>query len=119
MLFLPWRETGPDFSGGDSGSPASLAVASSALPDRLFAYAGLSKGKFLVASGNMADPRFSEAVIFLVGHGPDGAMGLVINRPTKTRLSDAFPDLDSLKKRTDTLLFGGPVRIDMLFMLIR
>jgi putative transcriptional regulator len=119
MLFLPWRETGPVFSGRHSGSPVSPAFASSALPNRLFAYAGLSKGKFLVAGGNMADPRFSETVIFLVGHGPDGAMGLVINRPTKARLSEAFPDLDGLKKRTDTLLIGGPVRTDQLFMLIR
>jgi len=119
MYFRPWRENGMDFSSCHSGCFTSFAVSSDASSEGSLAYALLSKGKFLVATGNITDPRFSETVIFLVSYGPDGAMGLVINRPTKARLADAFPDLERLKKRTDTLLLGGPVRTDQLFMLVR
>ena len=37
------------------------------------------KGHFLVAMPEMADERFHEALIYLVGHGDEGAMGLVVN----------------------------------------
>ena len=94
-------------------------LASAATPSRFFAYADLSKGKFLVAGPNIEDPRFSEAVIFLVDHGPGGAVGLVINRPTETTLSSIFPEIDALKNRPDTVFFGGPVRTDQMFMLVR
>ncbi len=79
----------------------------------------LSKGKFLVAGREMKDPRFAEAVIFLVDYSARGAMGLVINHPSHARLSKAFPDMEGLKKRTDPLYIGGPVRIDQMFMLVR
>lgn len=84
-----------------------------------YPYAEIAKGKFLVAGRNVTDPRFSGTVILLVDHGPDGAMGLVINRPTGAALSEVFPELEGLKKRTDALFLGGPVRTDQMFMLIR
>jgi putative transcriptional regulator len=39
------------------------------------------KGRLLVATTDMTDPRFNQAVIFMVHHDATGAMGLVINRP--------------------------------------
>jgi putative transcriptional regulator len=79
----------------------------------------LDKGKFLVASPNLGDPRFAEAVILLIHYDNQGAMGVVINRPTKLRLSDAFPDTEEFKQRTDTIYFGGPVAITQILILIR
>ena len=79
----------------------------------------LSAGKFLVASREMKDPRFLETVILLVSYGPDGAMGLVINRPTRTKLSRVFPDVGGLKARSDVFFMGGPVRPDQMSLLIR
>lgn len=79
----------------------------------------LSKAKFLVAGRNMKDPRFSETVLLLVEYGPQGAMGLIINRPTEVRLSSAFPKIGELKQRHDTIYIGGPVNIDRMFLLIR
>ena len=38
-------------------------------------------GKVLLASPNMLDPRFFEAVIFLCSHSDEGAMGIMINKP--------------------------------------
>jgi putative transcriptional regulator len=84
-------------------------------------YSGLkpSKGKFLVAGRSMGDPRFRETVILLIRHGSDGAVGLIINRPTKVKLSHAFPEIKVLENRSDTLFLGGPVGADQMFMLAR
>ena len=38
------------------------------------------KGQFLVATPDIGDQRFSESVIYLVGHSEDGAMGLIVNQ---------------------------------------
>ena len=38
-------------------------------------------GSFLVASPMLEDPNFARAVVLLLQHGPDGAFGLVVNRP--------------------------------------
>lgn len=46
------------------------------------------KGQLLVATPDMSDERFSETVVYLVAHGDDGAMGLVVNK--------AVPDMDLL-----------------------
>ncbi|MEW6739932.1 MAG: YqgE/AlgH family protein [Nitrospirota bacterium] len=79
----------------------------------------LKKGKFLVASTNIKDPRFAETVIFLVDHGPQGTMGLIVNRPTDIRLSKMFPDINGLEKVPDFIYIGGPVERNRLFMLIQ
>jgi putative transcriptional regulator len=38
-------------------------------------------GQILIAMPAMTDPRFSQSVIFLCAHTPDGAMGIVLNQP--------------------------------------
>ncbi len=40
-------------------------------------------GKLLVAMPGMGDPRFNKAVVFICAHSPEGAMGLIINKPAK------------------------------------
>jgi putative transcriptional regulator len=37
-------------------------------------------GKLLVAMPSMPDPRFARTVVFICSHGPEGAMGLIVNR---------------------------------------
>lgn len=79
----------------------------------------LSKGKFLVASRKLGDPRFQETVVLLISYGRNGSMGLIINRPVKMSLSDVFPDSAIFKKRNDTVYFGGPVEVNRLLFLVR
>jgi len=38
-------------------------------------------GKLLIAMPGMGDPRFDKAVVFMCAHSPEGAMGLIINKP--------------------------------------
>lgn len=53
------------------------------------------KGHFLVATPDMSDERFAETVIYIVAHGEDGAMGLVINQPLAgMTLADVLEDID-------------------------
>ena len=47
-----------------------------------------AKGKFLVAGRSIADPRFKETVVLLIGYDDAGATGLIINRPSKRKRSE-------------------------------
>jgi len=39
-------------------------------------------GKLLIAMPGMGDPRFDKSVVYICAHGDEGAMGLIINKPT-------------------------------------
>jgi putative transcriptional regulator len=79
----------------------------------------LAKGKFLVASRQLQDPNFRETVVLLIEYGQEGAMGLVINRPSAVKLATIFPDIKELKQRKDTVYVGGPVEVNKMLLLIR
>jgi len=79
----------------------------------------LSKGKFLVASRDMKDPRFAETVILLVEYSVNGATGLIVNRPTEVMLSSVLPDVKGLEQRKDIVYVGGPVNQGQMLMLIQ
>ncbi len=79
----------------------------------------LAKGKFLVASRQLRDPNFAESVVLLVSYGPGGAMGVVINRPTKVPLSSVLPGVKELRGRKETLYVGGPVAKHQMVLLVR
>jgi putative transcriptional regulator len=80
----------------------------------------LAKGKFLIASREMADPRFEEAVILLIKYDrEEGAMGLIINLPSKTPLSKLLPDIKELRDDKEKVFIGGPVELDRVFIAAR
>jgi putative transcriptional regulator len=79
----------------------------------------LEAGVFLVATHRITDPRFSQSVVLLTQYGAQGAMGIIINRPTEHRLSDLLPEIEALEGRSDTLFFGGPVSLNAIVMLLQ
>lgn len=79
----------------------------------------LSKGKFLVASRQIRDPRFKETVILLIQHDINGTVGLIVNRPTTVRLSDFFPEIKERKGDEHFTYIGGPVGMNQVLLLIR
>ena len=99
-------------------SPALSGVAWSKRED---AQPGTSlAGQLLVATPEMCDPRFSHAVILMVQHNKDGALGIVINRPVEevpvAKLLDAL-GLDSKGSDGTVRLFaGGPVQPQIGFI---
>jgi putative transcriptional regulator len=70
-------------------------------------------GQLLIAMPVMADPRFAQSVIYVCAHTPDGAMGLVVNRPiTKPSFDDLLRQLEIEPvppARRIRLCAGGPV----------
>ena len=75
------------------------------------------RGKLLIASPALVDPNFHRTVILLAEHTDEGAMGLVLNRPAETLVSDVVPDLSPLAEEDAPVYFGGPVASDSVIVL--
>ncbi len=77
-------------------------------------------GQLLVASPSMADPRFVEAVILMVQHSSQGALGLVINKPALDigldQIVEEFGYVDAVSDNTARVHFGGPVEPNQIFV---
>ena len=72
----------------------------------------LGKGVLLVATPPLEDPNFDRTVVLLLEHGHGGAVGVVLNRPSDTRVADALPGWEWLAAEPGTLFVGGPVAED-------
>jgi putative transcriptional regulator len=74
---------------------------------------GFLTGQLLIAMPSMADPRFQQSIIYVCAHTPDGAMGLVLNRPiVKPTFDDLLKQLNVEPvppAREIKLYAGGPV----------
>jgi putative transcriptional regulator len=67
------------------------------------------RGKLLIAGAGLFDPNFRRTVVLIGEHNDEGALGLIINRPTEVRVDDAAPPLAAVAG--DGRLFaGGPVQ---------
>ncbi len=77
--------------------------------------------QFLIAMPGMRDGNFSGAVVYLCEHNANGALGLVINRPTELPLQELFQKVDLKLDRPDLadepVYFGGPVQTERGFVL--
>ena len=67
------------------------------------------RGKLLLASPTLLDPNFVRTVVLIAEHTDEGAMGLVLNRPAETLVTDAVPDLAWLASEDANVFVGGPV----------
>lgn len=77
----------------------------------------LGLGKVLVMQQPALDPVFAESVILLIQYGPDGVVGLTLNRPADVPVS-RLHDLAGTSRRSDPLYLGGPVQTDGIMSLI-
>jgi putative transcriptional regulator len=69
---------------------------------------GLS-GYLLVASPLMLDPNFTRTVVLILQHDDDGALGVVLNRPSDSPVSDHLPRWSKGSVEPATVFVGGPV----------
>jgi putative transcriptional regulator len=78
-------------------------------------------GQLLIAMPAMADPRFTQSVIYLCAHTMEGAMGLVLNRPiVRPTFDDLLRQLQVAPippARRVHLCAGGPVETARGFVL--
>lgn len=71
-------------------------------------------GQLLVASPTIGDPSFSRTVVLVVDHDRDGALGIVLNRPTETVVEAVVPDISAMFGSDDVIHDGGPVQPESL-----
>src|SRR2546430_2486669 len=77
------------------------------------------KGKLLVATPLLGDPNFHRTVVLMLEHGDEGAVGLVLNRPSETAVAGPLPQWKALTADPDVVFVGGPVRTEMVIGLGR
>lgn len=79
-------------------------------------------GRFLVADVDLTDAPFHRSVVLVVDHGPDGALGLVVNRPLGLTAAQIVEDPQTPvahpeRRATVPLASGGPVEPQAVFAL--
>ena len=76
---------------------------------------------FLIAMPGLQDSNFFRTVTYICEHNEDGAMGIVLNRPTDLQLNDILEQLDiqpsARQAGTQTVYLGGPVQSERGFVL--
>ena len=75
------------------------------------------RGQLLISSPALVDPNFRRTVVLVTHHDEEGAMGLVLTRPSDVRVGDAVPELASLPCADDVVHVGGPVQPEAIMAL--
>ena len=74
-------------------------------------------GQLLLASPTLSDPNFARTVVLIGAHSEEGAMGVVLNRPSALTVGEAVPQLLATLDLGDPVFAGGPVQPDSLVLL--
>jgi len=69
-----------------------------------------AKGRLVVASPTLEDPNFHRTVVFLLAADGDGALGVVLNRPSATAIDEIVPHWGLHASEPPFLFVGGPVQ---------
>lgn len=80
---------------------------------------------FLIAMPSMLDPVFGGTVVYLCEHNAEGALGVIINKPTDMTMDVLFERIDlrleidasAPQLRAQAVMFGGPVQVERGFVL--
>ena len=76
-----------------------------------------TRGHLLIAGPSLQDPNFWRTVVLVVEHNDEGALGLVLNRPSETTVGEVVPQLESLIDVEEEVLVGGPVQPQAVIVL--
>ena len=71
-----------------------------------------AQGRLLVASPDIDDSSFRRAVVLMLTHDAEGALGLMLNRPVDVPMAEIFPDWVEVAAPPACVYFGGPVEPD-------
>jgi putative transcriptional regulator len=77
------------------------------------------RGKLLVATPELDDPNFSRTVVLVLEHTEEGALGVVLNRPTDSPLTETLPRWCDLAAPPGVVFVGGPVQPEAAIGLAR
>jgi putative transcriptional regulator len=101
------------------GVPASTARQAPRRMDLVLPGAIPTKGRLLVATPMLDDPNFERTVVYMVEHHDEGALGLVLNRPSAEQLADPLERWVDAQSSPPRVFSGGPVEPDALIALAR
>ena len=76
-----------------------------------------TKGRLLVATPPLEDPNFDRTVIYVLEHHGEGAVGVVLNRPTDEELGEPLDRWEDLQAAPGAVFSGGPVEPEALIAL--
>jgi putative transcriptional regulator len=68
-----------------------------------------TRGRLLLAGPNLQEPNFFRTVVLMIDHDENGALGVVLNRPTDYPVTSALPDWAPFSSEPDVVFVGGPV----------
>jgi Putative transcriptional regulator len=69
------------------------------------------QGQFLVASPHLGDGNFNRSVVLIIKHDDEGALGLILNRPTRNTVGDVWRMVTEKELDCDQPIYlGGPVQ---------
>lgn len=66
-------------------------------------------GRLLVATPVLGDPNFDRTVVLVLEHSDEGAVGLVLNRPSETAVGEPLPEWNEIAAFPSVIFVGGPV----------
>src|SRR5688500_984019 len=75
------------------------------------------RGQLLIAGPTLLEPTFHRTVVLICEHDEDGAMGLVLNRPSPIPADQAIPELADALGDDEELWVGGPVQTTSVVVL--
>jgi putative transcriptional regulator len=78
---------------------------------------GSLAGRLLLASTTIQDPNFLRTVVLIGMHSEQGALGLVLNRPSAMTVGEAVPQLEEMMGSGEPVYVGGPVQPGAIVML--
>jgi putative transcriptional regulator len=68
-----------------------------------------TKGRLLVATPLLGDPNFDRTVVLMIEDNDDGALGVVLNRPTPIEVLEPLPEWIRFVGHPSVVFLGGPV----------
>ena len=76
------------------------------------------QGHLLISAPQLNDPNFRRTVVLMTHHDEEGAMGLVLSRPSEIRVADALAELADLPGAGEFVYVGGPVQPEAVVVLV-
>jgi putative transcriptional regulator len=76
-------------------------------------------GRLLIAGPSLGDANFDRTIVYLLEHGPEGAFGVVVNRPSEFPVGDALPFWAAAVGQPPVVFSGGPVEAGVALGLAR
>ena len=72
----------------------------------------LGVGQLLLASPDLLAPNFADTVVLLLDVNDEGALGVVLNRPTALPVAEVLGEWGDVVEEPEVLFQGGPVATD-------